>query len=636
MSANSSLDLTSLDFDTLKGGLKSFLKSQDVFKDYDFEASNINILLDVLSYNTFMNSFYLNMIASESFLDSAQLKDSIISHAKELNYLPRSNKSSRVILEPFYISTNKELSTLVMPKGTMFSGSARGVSHNFVTDSVYINNTPIYNPIEDANYFYISTRIYPTDGSASYIKNPFILYEGKYIKDTFVVDYTIENQKFILTDPTVDTDSITVTVTENTGASVYDYIFSSTLLDIKNTDPRYFLQPAEGGKYEIIFGDDIIGRRPKNNAVITVEYRTNSGINGNGVTKFRLDTNIAEASGGQIKKIKPLLDTSTDLPGGSYGGDDAESIDQIRYKAPRYFQTQERAVTTSDYEILLRNKFPEIEAIAVFGGETFDPPIYGKVYVSVKLKDIDNLPDSKKTEYNNYISTRSPLAIDAIFISPETLYFAMTVSVNYNINVTTSRPDQIKTAVVNSIKKYNDTYFNDFNVTLRKSKLINTIDSADPSIISNQTKLAVYKEVVPFLGISQNITIRLGVEIDNTIPPVSQEHDVNYEVAVYSSGFIFNGQTCYLEADGTIDDNGNGNIRIISKSSTKTSLIKNTGTVNYNSGTITLSDFNIDAFIGNQIRIYAIPKYDDITVIGNNIFSIGLDELNVTINTVRE
>lgn len=636
MAANSSLDLASLDFDTVKASLKSYLKSQDIFKDYDFEASNINVLLDVMSYNTFMNSFYLNMVASESFLDSAQIRDSVISHAKELNYLPRSKKSARVTLEPFWIATNKEMPTLIMPKGTMFSGSTKGVSYTFVTDSMYINNTPVYNPIDDRNYFYISQRVNPTDGTASYITNPFTIYQGNYISDTFVVDYSLENQRFVITDPDVDTDSITVTVTEDSGATTYDYIYSATLLGVKNTDPRYFLQPAENGKYELVFGDDIIGRRPKNNAVVKVEYRVSKGMNGNGVIKFRLDTNVAAVTNGTIMDITTIISTCAEMPSGSYGGEEAETIEQIRYKAPRYFQTQERAVTTSDYEILLRNKFPEIRSIAVFGGETFDPPIYGKVYVSVKLKEVDALPDSKKLDYFNYIKERSPLAIDPVFISPETLYYALTTTVNYNINVTAARPDQIKTAVVNTISDFNDKNLNNFNVTLRKSRLVNAIDRSDASIISNETKLVVYKKIIPFLGISQNLTVRLGVYLDERVPQLGTIHSAADILSVYSTAFVYNGQTCYLEDDGSYDENGLGKIRIVTKNKGNHYFVKNVGTVHYDSGTITLSNFNIEAYAGNELRIYGVPKYDDITVLGNNIFTIGLDELAVTINTVRE
>jgi hypothetical protein len=649
MAANSTLDLVSLDFDTTKDSLKNFLKSQDTFKDFDFEGSNINILLDVLAYNTFLNSFYLNMVASESFLDSAQMRDSVVSHAKELNYLPRSAKSSRASLEPFNIYTNKELTTLVMPKGTRFSGVAKGVSYNFVTDSVYINNTPVYDAVSNSNIFAISKRIEPEDGSPSYIdpNDELVVYQGDYQTDTFVTDYTIENQRFVLSDTSIDTDSITVLVTENSGATALRYVYSSTLLGVKNTDTKFFLQPAELGKYEIVFGDDIIGRRPKNGAVITVEYRVTRGEAGNSVALFTLDTDVVGSSGGTMTDIDTIR-SDLDVDGGSYGGANAEDIEAIRYKAPRYFQTQERAVTTSDYQILLQNAFPEIQAISVFGGETFDPPLYGKVYVSVKLKDVDGLPDAKKQEYIKFLEPRSPLSIDAIFVTPENLYLKVTSNVNYNINITSLRPDQIKNSVRNAIISFSTNNLEDFNATLRKSKLTTAIDTAsgtDTSIVSNQTDLLIYKKIVPFLGINQNITIRFGIPLIATVPELKSSHPADDIHAITSSSFIYNGQLVRLE-----DDGGNyipteerddlkpfyGNINLVTVSRGTHSAVKKVGEVNYKTGTIQLYDFNIDSFEGNELRIYALPEFDDISVIGNNIFTLGLDELTVNVRTVRE
>ena len=628
MASNSSINLVSLDFDAIKSNLKTYMKSQDIFKDYDFEGSNINVLLDVLSYNTYLNSFYLNMVASESFLDSAQLKDSIYSHAKELNYLPRSNKSSQVVLEPFVLTLAAGATQLFMPKGTRFSGVAKGISYGFVTSSDYINNTPITN-IDGSVSFQISSRAYDQYGT-SYIVNPFTIYQGVYHTDTFVVDYSIESQKFVLTDNTVDTDSITVTVIEDSGAAQYDYIYSSTLLGVKSTDSKFFIQPADAGKYEIIFGDDIIGRRPKNTAIVKVQYRTTSGDAANGVTKFNLDTNVAAASGSTFHGNLPNIVSSVDIPGGSYGGVLAESVEQIRFKAPRYFQTQERAVTVSDYKILLQNKFPEISAIQVFGGETFDPPLYGKVFVSVKLMDIDGLPDSKKTEYANFIAERSPLSIDAVFTTPENLYYNVTSTVNYNINVTSQRPDEIKSKIISSIISYDATNFENFNVTLRKSKLQSVMDASDPSIISNDTQLKIFKKLVPFLGVSQNIVLRFGVPIINNLPTLFIPHDSTNIHAITSTNFTYHGQICHIE------DDSDGIVRIVATVGGQDVLIGQIGSVDYDTGTITLNNFNIDSFVGNEIRIYCIPRYADISVVGNNILELATDEMNITVVSLRQ
>ena len=632
MASNSSINLVSLDFDTIKSNLKTFMKSQDTFKDYDFEGSNINVLLDVLAYNSYLNGFYLNMVAAESFLDSAQLRDSIVSHAKELNYLPRSYKSSQAVLEPFIITLASGATQLFMPKGTRFSGITKGVSYQFVTDADYINNTPVINQ-DNTVSFYVSSKAYDQYGTP-HIVDPFTIYQGVYQTDTFVVDYTVENQKFILTDATADTDSITITVTEDSGASIFDYIYSSTLLGIRSTDPRYFIQPSDKGKYEILFGDNIIGRRPRNSAIVTVQYRTTGGEAGNGVTRFSLDTNVAAASGSEFAGNLPTIVASVDIPGGSYGGAAAESVEQIRYKAPRYFQTQERAVTTADYKILLQDKFPEISAIQVFGGETFDPPIYGKVYVSVKLAGVDGLPDAKVQEYYRFVKERSPLSIDAVFISPEILYYRIVSSVNYNINVTSQRPDQIKSKVTSAITSYDATNFENFNVTLRKSRLQSVIDASDASVVSNDTELFLFKKIVPFLGVSQNIILRYGAPLASNLPigPIATHTSEigNYVHTITSSPFTYSGQKC------TIEDDSDGIVRIVAHVNGNDVYLKEVGTVDYATGTLTINNFNIDSFDGNEIRIYAVPEYADIAVNGNNILELATDELEITINSIRE
>lgn len=630
MAANSSLELTSLDFDSTKTSLKNFLKAQSAFKDYDFEGSNINILLDVLSYNTFLNSFYLNMVASESFLDSAQLRDSIVSHAKELNYLPRSKKSSRITLEPFDVYLDPTVTALVMPKGTRFSGTTQGVSRTFVTDANYVNNTPIYDPLKNHNVFTVSYREYDNIGG-SIIVNPFTIYQGIYQTDTYVIDYTLENQRFVMTDSNIDTDSITVSVSENSGATTYDYVYTPTLLDIKSTDTKFFLQAADQGKYEVVFGDDIIGRRPRNGAVITIQYRVSDGEIGNGVTVFNLDTDVGLTSGGVYMGASKLM-TAAEYPGGSYNGADAESIEQIRFKAPRYFQTQERAITSTDYEILLRNAFPEIEAIAVFGGETLEPPLYGKVYVSVKLKDVEGLPDAKKLEYANFLAPRSPLSIDAVFIEPENLYYNINSTVNYNINITKDRPDQIRSAVYNTIVNYDLVNLRNFNVILRKSKLTSAIDAATPSIVSNETHIEIFKKIVPFLNVSQNIIIRFGVPLYARGPELGLTHPESDTHALTSSSFIVPNLGTV-----TLEDDGNGNVRLVRSDGRGNHIkVKDAGTIDYINGIIKLVDFYVESYSGTELRIYGVPDYDDISISGNNIMELGTDEININIKTVRE
>jgi len=305
--ANSALVLTSLDFDTLKSQLKTFLQSQSQFKDYDYEGSNMNVLLDVLSYNTYLNSFYLNMMASETFLDTAQLYSSVVSHAKELNYTPRSARSAKATVSCNFITTGIS-NTFSIPKGTQFSGQNANGSYTFVTDRTQT--------ITSTNNVFSITSL--------------DIYEGSYINETMIVDNTIENQKFVLSNKNIDTSSIVVTVSEDNGSNVNDFLQSDTLYNLNSESQIYFLQSTLDGYYEIVFGDGVFGRVPQNNALILVTYRVCNGSDGNGVTTFFLNKDLGAYNGGNsTAKITPVV-TSAD-------GSPIETIESIRFRAPRNY-----------------------------------------------------------------------------------------------------------------------------------------------------------------------------------------------------------------------------------------------------------------------------------------------------------
>ncbi|MEI7675065.1 MAG: hypothetical protein WCI60_05045, partial [bacterium] len=349
--ANSSISLTSLDFADYKNSLKTFLSSQNQFKDYNFEASHLNVMMDLLSYNTYMNAYYMNMIGSEMFLDTAQLRDSVVLKAVELNYTPRSFRSAyaQVNLSISDVPNNPVL--LTIPAGTSFTGKAGSNSYTFST-----NQNLVVQASEDGVFY----------------ANNVDIYEGTPVTDTFVIKPNVgaDNQQFILSNPTIDTKSLTVVSIENGGANVIPYFLSTTLLDIKETTPVYFLQGSDNSQYQIIFGDNVVGRKPLDNSVVSVSYLVTNGQLPNGISIFSPNGTI----GGGTANVATIS--------AAKGGDISESIESIRYNAPRYYSTQERAVTTTDYETLLRVTYPEIQALSVYGGETTTPPQYGKVIIS--------------------------------------------------------------------------------------------------------------------------------------------------------------------------------------------------------------------------------------------------------------
>ncbi|NDH49507.1 MAG: hypothetical protein EBY41_02960 [Proteobacteria bacterium] len=381
-----SVNLTSLDFDTIKQELINYLKREDSpFKDVDYAGSNINSLLDVLAYNTTQNAFYLNQVGSEMFIDTAQLPDSIISHAKELNYVPRSNRSARATIS-FTVTPPVEsnITTLLLPKATSFTARLGTDQFTFSTEESFTYNI-------DQGVFNISNLE---------------IQEGQFINDTFVYSTADLTRRFVLSDSNIDTSSISVQVIENNGGRILTYKRAADFLGVEDTSQSFFLQAAENGQYEILFGDNIVGRRPANGATIIATYRISSGELPNGARTFDID--------GAIQGLTNISDITT--INGATGGQASESVESVRFNAPRHYQNQGRAVTVTDYENILRTEFNEIEAIAAFGGEDATPPQFGKVFISVDVKGASGSSEAQKRKFSKFISNKTPLSIDPVFI----------------------------------------------------------------------------------------------------------------------------------------------------------------------------------------------------------------------------
>lgn len=595
--ANSSINLVGLDFDVIKDDFKSYLKSQDQFRDYDFDGSNMSVLLDILAYNTYKNAFYLNMAISESFLDSSQLEASVLSHAKELNYLPRSSRSSRCKVRVDFQASG-DTQPYIIEKGSSFTGLIKNESFVFTVPE--------------------TLTVSSTNTSFSYET---FLYEGIYLKDAYIVDSNISEQRFILTNKNVDTNSLTVIVYEDGSDIGENYTNSTTLLGLNSLSKIYFLQASDLGNYEVIFGDNILGKKPKNNARIVLDYRISNGERADGVKELSINFDPTNGDVLETPEITVLEN--------AIGGMKKESLDSIKYYAPRHFQVQERAITTSDYEIILKTQFPEINTLAVYGGEEVDPPRYGKVFIAIDVSNVDGIPENKKDEYYSFIKARSPLSIDPIIIEPIFTYLSINSKVRYNINISKSTPDRLKSLVTQSILNYNELYLDDFNSTLRSSKLNYAIDSTDSSIVSNITEIQIYKKIIPLLGVSQNIDINLNVPLTDDLPELSDNHPLLDRHTISSSSFKYN------NTDVTLEDNGSGIIRIVQTIGDLHKKLRDVGTVNYKTGFIQLTNFNVDSYQGNALKIYAKPKDNDISVSKNTILTIEPSEIVIDIEAVR-
>ena len=594
MAANSSIILSNMDFDTHKNTLKQYLKSQDRFKDYDFEGSNMNVLLDLLSYNTFHNAFYLNMIGNEMFLDTAQIRDSVISHAKELNYTPRSFKSAEAGVSIVIVSNDTAKRTIAIPKGTSFTSRYGNRNYTFTTSENIV----------------LSDFTLNTNNSVTFTGNNITLYEGYYINDTFTYTADSREQRFILTNKNVDISSISVTVIENVGANTLTYTRATSLFGIDATSQVYFIQGCENDSYEILFGDNITGRAPLDNSVISIEYRVSNGQLPNGCNSFFPDTTIDGESNINVYVASPAA-----------GGSVSESLESIKYNAPRHFTTQERAVTTEDYENLLKQNYPEINTVSAYGGENLDPPHFGKVFIAVDLVEVDGVPTVKKDEYYRFLKPRSPVSIDPVFVDPEYTYLGITSTVKYNINTSKLTNDDIKTLVTTAIINYAQANLNNFNRVFRYSKIVNAIDSTQSAIISNETYVKVIKVIKPEIGIVSTFDVNFQIPLDTSLSVAGGGY------AVQSSRFTFNNQKV------TLQDDGLGTVNIVSVNTNQ--VLTNVCTVNYETGLIQISNFKITSFEGAGIKVYVVPRNKDIQTINNVILNIIEEDISLTIVPVR-
>lgn len=601
MAANSSIILSNLDFDAQKNTLKQYLRSQDRFKDYDFEGSNMNVLLDLLAYNTYMNTFYLNMVGNEMFLDSAQLRDSVVSHAKELNYTPSSFRSAEALVTIVINSTNTNKRSITIPKGTTFTSRVDQRAYTFST----AENIVVANVVTSAS-------------KATFTSPEVILYEGGYVLDSYATSSS-GITRFLLNNNNADISSINVTVIEDGGAVVKQYTRAPSLFGLNSESEVYFVQGAENGLYEIVFGDNVTGRRPKDNAIVNIEYRICNGELPNGCSVFKADSSIDG-------ETEILVYTGRPAAGGAV----AESIESIKFNAPRHFATQERAVTTDDYETLMKLNFPEVNVVTAYGGEEVDPPQFGKVFVAVDLKDLDGLPDVKRDQYYRFLKPRSPVSIDPVVISPDYTYIYVETLVKYNVNVTSLNPDDIRTLVISSIVNYARSNLNDFNKTLRYSRLTQAIDATHPSVVSNETVAKAIKYITPITGAPQSLVIDFGIPLDVKSPDI-EVNPATDNHAVESSPFIYNGIPAYLEDDGM------GVMRVIgTPSGQHTVVVPDVGTVNYDTGLVTISNLTIDSYSGSVLKVYATSKSKDITSSKGTILNIIDTDTNVTVQQVRE
>lgn len=578
--ANSAINLASLDFDTLKQNLKFYLQNQSAFKDYNYEGSNINVMLDVLTYNSYLNSFYLNMIASEMFLDTAQKLDSVVSHAKELNYLPRSARSSKAIVS-FTTDTTGVSNPFIIPKGSIFSGLNSNGSYTFTTK-------------EERSF--ISTN-------STYAIANLEIYEGSYNKDTFLVDDSYENQKFVLSTAKIDTTDIEIIVSENNGQTNTTFTQVDTLFDINSNSAIYFLQASSNSKYELIFGDNVFGRKPQNGAVITANYRVSEGSDSNGVAAFNIQQDLG------LDNLGIALISEITVNSESVYGANAESLESIRYNAPRHYQTQGRCITVNDYETTILQNFPEIQYVSVFGGTVTNTSVeYGKVYISPSTYSGAVLTTNRKQEIETYVNNLSTVGISAKVRDPDYLSIKLSSKIHVNFKNTASPAALIISKATAAVKNYNQNSLLNFNTAFRMSKLEQKINECDDGILSNETTSQLFKTFSPPLD-------KLYAIVCNLSNPIKKGTVTSSEFISLGKTYVFSD---YLEGI----DQGTGKVYAVEQNPNLTTITySEVGTVNYLTGAININQLTYHD-IGSGVEILATPTNQDVYCYDNTIISI--------------
>ena len=594
---------TNLDFDQIKTSIRDYLRANTNFTDYDFEGSNLSIIIDALAYNTYTTAYNTNMAANECFLDSATLRENVVSLARNIGYVPRSRRSSRAKVS-FIVSGLTETSTLTLNAGIVCNGS--GTNTNFIFCIPENITVPV------------------TNGVAQF--SNIEIYEGNFVSQEFTVDTSLFNQKYILDNSFIDTSTIKVKVknsSSSTSSVTYQQI--DNVIGITSTSAAYLLQEVEDERYELIFGDNVIAKKLSNNNVITVSYITTDGRDGNGASEFSFVGNITNQDGAAINSSLIGLVTTDEK---SRDGDDIESISSIKYFAPRIYSSQYRAVTSSDYESVLSYIYPNVESVTAFGGEEMSPPRFGKVFISVKPRNGDFLSDETKRELIQRLKSYAVAGIVPEFVDLKYLYVELQANPYYNPSLNDD-PKNLKTGISNALTQYARSIdVNKFGGRFKYSKAVSLIDSVDSSITSNITLVLIRRNLKAALGKFAQYEVCFGNRFH------TQESSYN----VVSTGFTIEGVTgtVYLADEVINREKGRIFFFTYTEGGTPNIIKKNAGTVDYMTGEVLIDTVNIlsTSIANDVIEIQAIPHSNDI--VGLRDLYVKFDMTNTTINMVQD
>ena len=585
------LDISELDFDDIKTNLKTFLRNQTEFTDYDFEGSGMSSLLDLLSYNTHYLSMNANLLANEMFIDTASLRSSVVSHAKTLGYTPRSVRAPQATVDITLNDTS--VTTATLARGTKFSTVVNDVTYNFL-----VNTARTKSRVDNVLTF-----------------DNVVLYEGSLITTRYTADSTNVDQRFIIPDSNADTTTLTVSVqNSSTDTTTTVFTLATDISQVSDTSNSYFLQEIENGQFEVYFGDGVIGKALTDNNIVILEYIVTNKSASNGASTFTPPGSISGSSDNSVATVSTAS-----------GGAEAENIQSIKLNAPLDYASQGRAVTTNDFKVIVPTLFANTQSVSVWGGEDNDPASYGKVFISVKTTTGSDLTSTQKRNLESSLKSYVVSSIRPEVVDPEVISIRLTTTFKYNSTATTKTNNDLAALVSTTIADYNTNNLGLFSAPFRYSELIGQIDDSDTSINSNITTVQMSKTFTPTLNSSSSYTIAFNNAFFN---PHSGHSSV-----ISSTGFKLSGN----ENELFLQDDGKGTLQSYYLSGT-TRIIANSsfGTVDYLNGKIVISSAtvisvsNVDSVASTKIRVVASPSSNDIVPLRNDIIEIDTSNSSVT------
>jgi hypothetical protein len=595
--ASNKLTVSDFDFDNIKSNLKIFLQGQSEFQDYDFEGSGFSILLDTLAYNTHYLGFNANMLVNETYLDSADIRKNIVSLAKMLGYTPTSLRTS--VADITVQVNNATGSTVTIPKGTVFTTTINNTSYQF------LNNE--------------SVSISPIDGVYKF--ENLKIYEGTLVNFKYTNDANDPDQKFTIPSNRADTTTLKVTVQNSiTDTTTNTYVLATGVTSVSSTSKVYFLQETDEGKFEVYFGDNVIGKKLDDGNIITLEYIVSNSVEANGASTFELSGDIGGFS-----------NVSITTNSNAQGGAEAQSKESIRFNAPLSYSAQDRAVTTSDYETIVKTIYPNARSVSAWGGEDDENPVYGVVKIAINPQSGSTLTnitkESIKTQLKKYnVASVSPQIVDA-----ETTDILLTSNVKYDEKLTTKTSATLKSNVLTSLATYNTNTLQQFDGLFRFSKVSSLIDSADASIVSNITTIKIRKALTPTL----NASTRYDIYFRNALYNPHSGHNASAGGILSSTGFKVDGDTSTIFF---LDDDGQGNVRRYSLSGSIRIYANNTqGTISYATGQVTLNSLNVASIenirgaASTVIELTVIPQSNDVVPVRDQILNIDTANSIITV-----